>query len=281
MLTALISAVASAFGLVVDKVGLSRRHIPLGIYVPVLFVLLFAFTVILLPFGGYVNWDVVFYPNILFYVLLMVVIAIAWNVLFYQSIQKDSVHEHELIVMTAPLLTILLAAMFFPEDFDLRVFILALVASVALVLGKIERKHFVLSKQTYNLFLGVILMSLESIIIRELLHYYSPIALYTVRTFFVAMFFWAYYRPHTQRVSTGSWWFIGLSAALGVTTMLTRFYAFESLGIIYTTLISVMAPVIVFIASWEILHERIKARIIISSAVILVCVALATMYAAS
>ena len=130
MLTALISAVASAFGLVVDKVGLSRRHIPLGIYVPVLFVLLFAFTVILLPFGGYVNWDVVFYPNILFYVLLMVVIAIAWNVLFYQSIQKDSVHEHELIVMTAPLLTILLAAMFFPEDFDLRVFILALVASV-------------------------------------------------------------------------------------------------------------------------------------------------------
>jgi len=279
MIVALVSAVASAINLVVDKVALSKQRISLGVFISLVFVFLFLFTVVLVPFLGYVNWDVVFLPNMLFLLLLMIVIAIAWNVLFYQSVQREAVHEHELIVMTAPLVTILLAAVFFPEEFDLRIFFLGILASVTLLVARFERHHLTMNKTSYNLFLAVILMSVESIIIRELLYSYSPVALYAVRTFFIAWFFLLYYRPRYHQVPGGHWGIIVLSGLIGAITMLTRFYAFEALGIIHTTIIAVLAPIIVFLASWEILHERIKARIIFASVVILVCVTAATLIA--
>lgn len=277
MLVALISALASAVGLIVDKISLSRNRISLNTYIPVVFIFLFLFTAVFVPFRGYVNWDVVMLPNMLFLLFLMVIIAVAWNVLFYQSIQRESVHEHELISMTGPVVTILLAALFFPEEFNLKIFIIALIASLALVFARAEKKHFTFDKTSYNLILAVVLMSVESIIVRELLYQYSPETLYAVRTFFMAAFFTAYYRPKFKQISTKHWLLMAASGAVGALLMITRFYAFESLGIIHTTIIAVLAPIIVFLASWEILHERIRARVIIASMVILVCVVLATL----
>ena len=58
--------------------------------------------------------------------------------------------------------------------------------------------------------------------------------------------------------------------------MLAKLYAFKELDLIYATLVAILAPIIVFILSWEILHEKIRLRVILASLVILVCVVLAT-----
>lgn len=281
MLFALISAITGAGALVADKLALSRIKIGINRYIPLLFLFLFAVTAVLVPSLGYVNWDVVFLPNMLFLVFLMIVVAIAWNVLFYQSLEKESVYEHEMITMTGPLVTILLAAVFFPEEFDGRIFIAGLIASVALIFARVEKRHLHVTKTTYNLFLAVILMSLESIIIRELLFSYSPVALYALRTFVLAVFFLSYYRPRWRQLNRHGWSLILISALLGAAQMLTRFYAFDALGVIFTTIVAVIGPIIVFFASWEILHERIRSRVIFSSAVILATVTFATLAAAS
>jgi drug/metabolite transporter (DMT)-like permease len=276
MLSALIAAVSSAANLVVDKITLSRERISLSVFLPLVFAFLFIFTFILTPAFGAIDWSSAELPNSLFLLLLMVVIAVAWNVLFYQSVQQEKIHKHELIMKMGPLVTILLAAVFFPEEFNLRIFILALIASLALLGAKTQRHHLILNKTSYNLVLAVILMSMENIIIRELLFSYSPVALYAVRTFFIAIFFWLYYRPHYRRVTTKHKAFIALSAAVGVIQMISRFYSFDQLGVIYTSLVSILAPIIVFYASWEILHEKIKARVVVASIVILICVTIAT-----
>ncbi|MEK7202436.1 MAG: DMT family transporter [Patescibacteria group bacterium] len=276
MFSALISAVSAAGGLIIDKIILSRRSVPLRIFIPVVFTFLFAFTIIFTPLFGFIDWQTALLPNNLFLTLLMIVIAVAWNVLAYQSLQRESVHQHEVILMTGPIVTILLAALFFQEEFNLVIFILGLVASLAMLIARTEKHHFKFDKITYNLFLAVILMSIESIIIRELLYSYSPISLYAIRTFFLAGFFWLYYHPKLPEVGRSPVWLLGLSGAVGALSMITRFYAFGSLGVIFTTLISTLAPIIVFIGSWEILHERIRPRVIVASIIILICVAVAT-----
>jgi drug/metabolite transporter (DMT)-like permease len=275
-LAALFSTVASAGELVVDKILLGRRKLGLNIYLPFGFLFLFLFTLILTPFFGQIDWQVATLTNSLFLVFLMVVISVAWNALFYQSIQKEKVHNHELIMMLAPLITILLAAVFFPENFDKRVFYLAIVVSVALIFAKGRKEHFFVDKTSYNTFLGVILMSTESIIIRELLYSYSPVALYAIRTLFITLFFFVYYRPKTGNVSPQTFGWIAFSSLFGLVQMLGRFYAYQQVGIIFTTLIAILGPIIVFLASWEILHEKIKPRVIFAALIILACVVIAT-----
>lgn len=281
MFAALFSAIAAGGSLIVDKIALSRKGTPLSIFIPLVFVFLFLFTIIFAPFYGFVDWQIALLPNILFLTLLMVVIAIAWNVLYYQSLQKESAHQHEMIVMTGPLITIVMAAVFFQEEFDMTVFVLSLAASLALLFARSEKHHFNFDKTSYNLFLAVVLMSVESLIIRELLYTYAPVSLYALRTFFIAGFFLLYYRPKYKQATTSQWSLIIASSAIGVAQMISRFYAFDELGIIFTTLVSTLAPIIVFLASWEILHERIRPRVVLASVLILICVTLATVLTAT
>jgi len=278
MIAALISAVANAVALVIDKIILSRERVSLRVYLPILFFFLFAIDAVLLPFLGRVEWSLAGMPQSLFLLLLMVVIAVVWNVLYYQDIQEEKLHQHEMLMMLMPLATVVMAALFFPEELDWRVFGLALAACITVFWARAERHHFTWDQATYNMLLAVILMALENIIIRELLRVYSPVALYGIRTLIIGLFFAAYFRPRYRQISNRHWKLLALSGLVGVTLMVARFYAFDKLGIVYTILLSVLAPVIAFYASWGILHERIRARVVAASLVIMACVVVATMF---
>jgi len=276
MFPALLSAVAAASGIIVDKITLSRRNVPLNVFLPALFIVLFVLTSILVPNYGYVDWQTATLSNNLFLLLLMVVIAISSNVLIYQNLKEEAAHKHEVIMMLAPIVTITLAAIFFQEEFNLNIFILGLIASLSLLFARAEKRHFKFNKNSYNMLLAVVLISLEVMIIRELLHTFSPVSLFAFRTAFVALFYYLYYQPKGNQLITLPWQLILTSGILGVTQMVGIYYAFDNLGIIYTTLIMTLAPIIVFIGSWEILHEKIRPRVLVSALVIVTCVVTAT-----
>lgn len=276
MLAALVSSIANASGLVLDKIILSQKRLGLKVFLPLTFLLLFIFTLVLTPHFGRIDWNIAGLTNELFLLFLMIIIAIAWNVMYFQSVQHEKVHQTELIMMFAPIVTIILATIFYPEELDKRILVLAIIASLALIFSKGTREHFFTGRTSYNTFLAVVLMSTEAILIRELLFSYTPVALYAVRTFFIALFFFFYYRPKRDQINQAPWLPIIGSSLFGLVTMLGKFYAFQSLGIVYTTLIMILGPIIVFLASWEILHEKIRPRMIVASLVVLACVALAT-----
>lgn len=276
MLLAFISAISSASSVIIDKVLLTRQRIPLGVLLTIGFILVSGLSLMIFPFFGRIDWDIALLPNSLFLIFLMAILALSWNVLYYQGLKKEKVHNHELMMMLAPLMTIVLAAAFFPEDLDMRVFGLALIASFALIFAKGKKEHFFPDKNSYNTFLAVILLSAETIVIRELLYSYTPVALYTVRAIILATFFMIYYRPRYSRVTIKHWWMIAGSAAIGFILMLTRYYALADLGIIYTMLILIISPMIVYFFSWELLNEKIRPRVLIAAVVVLTCVTLAT-----
>jgi len=276
MFAAILSTIFGAGGMILDKLTLTRHKVNLGVFLPVGFLLVFLMTLVLVPFFGRVDWQIALLPNSLFLLFLMVVIAIAWNVFLYQSIQHEKIHHHELIMMLGPIITVVLAAIFYPEEYDARIFYLALIASLALIFSKSQKEHFFTGKVSYNTFLGVVLMSTEAVVIRELLYSYTPVALYAIRTLVITIFFLFYYRPDVRKVTPQAWGLIGFSAFFGLIQMLARFYAYSELGLTYTTLISILGPIIIFLASWEILHEKIRPRVIFAALVILICVIIAT-----
>lgn len=270
-----VSALTQAGGIILDKIILTRQRVEIRVFVPILFIFLFILSAILMPFLGWVHWELFTLKNIGLFIA-MIGLAFFWNILYYRGAQAEKVHEFELIIMAQPLVTVLLAGALFVDERNWYVLIAAIIAACALFFAKFTREHISFSKEMWGLVWAVLLMSVELILIKLLLHILSPTALYAARTGLLAIAFYLYYRPHLKAVSRVHYAFIATSAALGTIQMITKFYGFETLGVVYTSLIIAIAPVLVYIASSMLLHERIKLRTIISGLVILGCIIFAT-----
>lgn len=271
-----VAALSQAAGIIVDKIILTRRRVEIHVFIPVLFLFLFLLTAILMPHLGKISKDI-FKPYYLIIFFLMIATALIWNVFYYKGAQEEKVHEFELIIMFQPLLTILLAALLIEKNTNIHIFIAAIVASLALIISHIRRNHFEISAAGRGLILAVIFMSIEIILQKILLDVFSPVALYFVRTGIIFVFFLFYYHPSFMKVSSGNLLFILLTSSLGVVQMITKFYGFESFGVIYTSLILILSPILVYIISTIILHERLKVRTVVSALVILGCIVYATL----
>jgi len=271
-----ISAITQVGGIIVDKITLTRRQVSTHVFVPVLFLFLFLLTAILFPFLGDISIKI-FELRYLLIFLSMLLAAVIWNIFYYQGVQAEKVHEFELIVMFQPLLTILLATIFLSGEKNLQIEIAAIVAAIFLIVAHIKKAHLEITTASYKLILAVIFMSVELILIKILLDIISPVALYCIRTGVIFVFFFLLYKPQIRKVANHNTALILSSAVLGTTQMITKFYGFEQYGVIYTSLILIIAPILVYIVSTIFLHEKLKPRTIVSAIVILGCIVYATM----
>lgn len=271
-MTLFISAISGAIGLILSKIVLTRRHMSVHIFAPLLFLFLFLITAISVPWIG--RFDIAQALTLLFigYFLLMVSIAGVWNVFYYRAIKNETIQEFEIIILFVPLVTTLMSALFLPDERNIRVLIAALLASAALVLSHLEKRHFKFTPYSNWLFLGVVLISLESIITKKLLGVWSPAALYTARTFYVFLFLTFLSRPSFKNLTPKSFILTVAAALSGVVYMVTKFYGYQTLGIIYTTLVLVLEPLFTLILDRLVLKEKFKPRFLVAAVVIIVAV---------
>ena len=273
---AFIAALAQAGGIIVDKIILTRRRMEIHVFIPVLFLFLFLITGILMPHLGKISLEI-FKPYYLVIFLLMIAVAIIWNIFYYQGVQKEKVHEFELIIMFQPLLTILLAAVLIEKNTNIHLLIAAIIASLSLIFSHLRKNHFELSSGSRGLILAVIFMSIEIILQKIILEVFSPVALYFVRTGIIFLIFLFLYQPRLRQVSNAHLFLLLATSALGVIQMITKFYGFQSYGVIYTSLILILSPVLVYITSTILLHERLKLRTVLSALAIIGCIVYATL----
>ncbi len=278
MIAPFIAALTYAAGTVVDKIALSKRNIQLRHYVPFLFLYLFFFSAIAAFFFGRVNWDLLISPQFLFLFLVMLVLAITWNIFYYESLRKEELNEFETILMFVPLVTIAFSWVFFPETWDLRVGLAGLVAAFALGWSHWDKHHLRLSHYSMNLIIAVVMMALENIVVTELLRdqVFSPVGLYALRTLILFGFFFAYYRPNVGKMNKSNLSIISLSGFLGAMYMIMRYVGYQKLGIPFTALVEVAAPMAVYAASATVLHERMKWKVVVSAAIVAVAIVYAT-----
>jgi len=272
MLEVIVASLGYAGGVIADKFALSKYRVPVMRFVPLLFIFLATVTAVFLPRWGDINYTHLFgwRPILLF--ALMIVVAVVWNIYYYQGIQKEDLHEFELIMLLSPLFTILLATLFLPTERKLSIFIPAIIASSALLASRLRGHHFNLSQTAWRTAIAMILMSFESILIKEMLSFFSPVSLYFVRTAIIAIVFLILYRPKLLSMTASAFALTILSAMFGVVQMVLKFYGFENLGVVETTMILVLGPFLVYMLSAKFFKEPFYKRDIAAAAVVVLCI---------
>lgn len=268
MLEAIVSSIGYAGGIVVDKIILTKKKVPVMRFIPLLFIWLAVITAIFLPMWGWINWSDFLTTKYIVLFVLMIVVACIWNVYFYKGIQKESIHEFELIMMLGPLVTIIFAEIFLPSERDISIFIAGIVASVALIATRFRHHHLKVGKTAWLTIFAMVLASLESIIIKEVLDVMSPVTLYFIRTTVIAVVFLALYRPKLMKMTKEVYGMTIIAAIFGVVTMVMKFYGFVSLGVTGTTLILILGPFLVYFASVFFFKEKLYKRDIVAAVVV-------------
>lgn len=264
--------------MVVDKIVLSKNRVPVLRFIPLLFVFLCLITGVLLPFFGGYDYGLATSTRNLLLFSGMIVIAVVWNIFYYRGIQKEEIHEFELIMLLSPLATIIFAEIFLPDERSLSIFLAGLVASLTLIITRFRHHHMKIGRTAWLTIFAMILMSLESIIIKELLSVYSPVTLYFIRTAIIAVIFLLIYRPKLLDVTKQSFLLTIASAAFGVLQMVMKFYGFQSLGVVETTLILVLGPFLVYFFSAYYFKERVFKRDYFAALVVIACVIYVTFF---
>lgn len=272
MLEAIIASIGYAGGVVADKIIISKYRVPLWRFAPLLFIWLAVITAIFVPLWGRVNFELLLTYKYLAIFIGMIGVATIWNVFYYRGIQKEEVHEFELIMMLSPLITIVFAQIFLPTERSFPAFIAAIIASAALISTRFRRHHLKISKTTWQTILAMVLMSFESILIKEMLGIMSPVTLYFLRTGVIAIVFLIIYRPKLFQMPKEAYGLIILSAIAGVVQMVLKFYGFQNLGVVETTLILILGPFLVYFFSTYYFKEKMFKRDLLAAAVVVGCI---------
>jgi len=248
------------------------------LFVPMLFIL--AFFILIIFFVPFLEHSIKSaaldtIPLILF--ISMIVMAAVRNMLYYYSIQQESLCEIEPFIVFVPLVTILMAGAVYPDERSHPVILLlAVIASCALVFSHIRKKHLVFDKALIPMFAVVVLSAAENVITKELLVNFSPIALYTVRSFFIALLLIFTVRPRFKELTRRDLKNLFLISFLWVFTMIFYYYAYQKVGVVYTELINTLSPVLIVMGSYLFLKDRtVTKRNIVALAIIIICVIVA------
>lgn len=274
LLLPLLAAITQAASLLFHKVGLAKRKIPLNKYVPLLFFFLSVYTLTVFPVLGWVDTEILFSRRSFVFLGTILIVAIIWNYCYFTAIKSEKVNLIENIISLSPLTTIIVVWGFAPESFDGRIAAVAFVATLAMVWGYWHKHRIQLSHNALLLFLAVFFMSFENVLVGLLLQdqALSPVALFAIRTTVMCLFFSLYYRTDFEAIEKKNIVYIGLIAILGTAMMLLRFYGLRDSGIVYTSLVLILVPFLVFIASAFILHEKFRLKQAVTILIVLLCV---------
>jgi len=268
VLEALIASIGNAGGVILNKLILSKHKVPVPRFIPTLFIWLAIITAIFLPKWGFVDWEQLLTAKYIILFALMIVVACIWNVYALRGIQKEEIHEFELIMLLSPLMTIIFAEIFLPAERDIWVFVAGIVASVALIATRFRHHHLKIGKTAWLTIMAMVLMSLESIIIKEILAVVSPVSLYFIRTTIIAIVFLILYRPKISKISKEVYAMTIISAIFGVVQMVLKFYGFINFGVIETTMVLILGPMMVYVYSYFYFKEKLYKRDIVAAIVV-------------
>ena len=275
MIIPLVAATLSAITLILEKFELSYQKVNYKTFNVFIFASLFVITALFFPKYGWIKPEA---TQTYFIVIgiLMVATATAWNILLSQALQKEQVIEFELIQMLEPVLVIFLASVFFTSERSMYILPAAVVGATALIVAHAKRHHIYFNKYAKYLLLAIVLMAIEAILNKIMLEVMSPVALYMVRTFFVFVAMWAFLRPSFETVKLKSGLAMFGTAGLAVAQMVLYYTAIGQEGLVFTTLIFILSPVLVYIFSMIIYKEKLKLRTAISFAIIIACIIFAS-----
>ncbi|MFA5270163.1 MAG: DMT family transporter [Patescibacteria group bacterium] len=256
----------------IDSVALVFTKRSLGIFKKLtnqafafyLFIFIVAVGLITLPWTGHID-QLAFSPRYIILVLLMVVLAANYNLLYYYGLKHERVSQLEPLLLFNPLLTVVIAGLIYPDERSWQIYLSVGLAAMLLIWARWHAGSITLDKAMWAMVGFAVLYGIEVAIIRQLLEMYSPISLYLVRCLATALFLWILGRGRMPMISwRQATYFLGLAISAVVVTSLV-YLSYHTQGISSTIMVMIISPVLVYSLSAVVLKEKISPRDVIAS----------------
>jgi drug/metabolite transporter (DMT)-like permease len=277
-----IGAITEASSMIIEKKIIRKHNIDYKNYTVYGFLALVLFMLPFMLFFWEIKPEAYSSANILIFTAV-VISSIFANLFTYYSLKREKVCELEPIRLMQPLFTILLAfilSFFFSAYASERkysILILAVIASVSLVLSHIKKHHLIFDKYIVAALFGSLFFAIELVISKSILQYYSSLTFYFLRCLSIFLLTLLIFRPKIKMKNKVKFMVL-IAAILWVIYRTLLYYGYATYGIVFTTTLLILGPVFIFIFARIFLKEKITWRNIISAIIIVACIILAIMF---
>jgi len=220
--------------------------------------------------------------NILIFSAVIVISLIA-NLFVFYSLKWEKVTKLEPARILEPMFIIILAIIFsfFIDsnlyERNLKFIIPALIASIAIIFPHIKKYHLKINKYIIAAILGSFFFALELIITRLILDFYSPITFYFLRCSSIFLISLIVFRPKFKSLDKKSIWIILITGAIWAVYRIIIYWGYLNYGVIFTTLMIMLGPVLIYILAWKFLKEKLNWKNIVAALIIIACVVYAVL----
>lgn len=276
-----IGALANAGGVIWQRVVLVKKKVDISAFQVAAF---FAVTLLFLPFV-YFFFKVspeAFTPTNLIIFSLVIIFSVVANIALFYSIKGERISSLEPALALEPLFTVVLAVIasfFFEGLFErkIQIIIPAVIAGIALVLSHVKKHHLNFDKYFIAAIFASFFFAMELIFSNFILDYYTPMTFYFLRCLFVFLISLIVFRPKFSGINNKIKLEILGIAFLWIVFRVVVYYGYLNLGMIFTTLIVMLAPIFTYFLAWAILKERIRWQDIVTALIVVACVVYAVL----
>jgi drug/metabolite transporter (DMT)-like permease len=277
----ILGALALGIGTVLERFILKKRKIGIKFYQTASFFVISLISIPLLFFFWKLDNSAFELKNILIF-LSVIATSITANLFVFYSLKGEKVTNLEPARILEPMFTILLALVFsfFIQGFyeqNLKILIPAIIASFALIFPFLKKEHLEMNKYFIAAIFGSFFFGLELILSRLILDYYSPITFYFLRSLSIFLFSLIVFHPRLQKVDKKISSAIIATGLVWVIYRVAVYFGYLHYGVVFTTLMIMLGPMVVYILANKFLKEKLNWRNIISSIIIIACVMYATL----
>lgn len=280
----IIAGLALATGTLIEKIILMKKKISVEFYETIGF---FALILVMIPFIFFfwrMNSQAFYFQNLIVFGIVVILSVLA-NYFTFKAMKKGKLSKIEPAKIMEPLFIILLAILFsfiFGQGLferNLKLIILAIIAGAALVFPHIKKHHLEFNKYFRMAILGSFFFALELIVSRLILDYYNGLTFYFLRCSFVFLICLIIFRPQIKdKLDKKVSFHILMASIIWVGYRLLIYYGYTSLGVIETTLMVMLGPVLIYLFAWKFLHDKPTWKNLLASIIILLCIVFATVF---
>jgi len=272
----LLSALALSAGTVLEKIILRKKNMDIKSYQTISF---FAIVLLMLPllyFFWRLDSEALTLKNILIFFSIIVVSLLA-NMFSFYSLKGAKVTSLEPAKLFEPLFVISLAILFsfFMDgiyETNNKFLIPAIIAGIAIIFPHIKKEKIKLNKYFITALLGSLFFALELVLSRLILNFYSPLAFYFLRCLFIFLISLILFRPQFNLVNKKNYFIIFATAGVWIIYRIAIYWGYLKYGIVFTTLITMLAPIGIYLFASIFLKEKLKWKNVLSSVIIVACV---------
>ncbi|MBM3247670.1 hypothetical protein FJZ17_03990 [Candidatus Pacearchaeota archaeon] len=278
-------ALSEGVGTILEKKILMKRKMELRAYNTFSFM---SIVILLIPLIFLANY---FFPsdfpmtissqaftitNILI-MLAVIILSLLANLFTFYAMKWEKITEIEPMRLMQPMFTILLAFFLFSNERQTKtsIIILSVIASLTLIISHTKKHHFSFNKYAWAAIFGSLFFALELVISKYILNFYPPLVFYFIRCFGMFFFGIFIFKPNPNKIQKSTWPMIFGVAFIWIAYRVLLYSSYLTQGVIITTLLFILAPIFIYLFSWKYLREQFNWRNLISSIIIVICVALA------